>query len=115
MTVDSVPVTYDAFDRAIEQESGSGYTQILYGPTGAKLAPSANPSTLMMAFIPLPGGATAVYSGTRLAYYRHSDWLGSSRLASTPSRTVYSETAYAPFGEPYATAGTPDLSFTGQN
>ena len=68
--------------------------------------PAANPSTLKMAFIPLPGGATAVYNSTGLAYYRHSDWLGSSRLASTPSRTVYSETAYAPFGEPYGWPNT---------
>jgi RHS repeat-associated protein len=28
---------------------------------------------------------------------------------------MYSSTAYAPFGEPYAQAGTADLSFTGQN
>jgi RHS repeat-associated protein len=28
---------------------------------------------------------------------------------------MYSDTAYAPFGEPYAQAGTTDLSFTGQN
>jgi len=41
--------------------------------------------------------------------------LGSSRLASTPSRTPYSSTAYAPFGETYATAGTGDQNFTGMN
>ncbi len=28
---------------------------------------------------------------------------------------MYSDTAYAPFGEPYAQAGTADLSFTGLN
>jgi|GEM_PF-3888165 len=28
---------------------------------------------------------------------------------------MYSDTAYAPFGEPYAQAGSSDLSFTGQN
>jgi len=64
---------------------------------------------------PLPGGGAAVYTASGLSYYRHSDWLGSSRLASTPTRTVYSTTAYAPFGEPYAQSGTADLSFTGQN
>jgi RHS repeat-associated protein len=41
--------------------------------------------------------------------------LGSSRLATTPSKTLYSSTAYAPFGEPYKQAGTTDLSFTGQD
>jgi RHS repeat-associated protein len=67
-------------------------------------------------FIPLPGGETAIYnsSGT-LANYRHADWLGSSRLTTTTSRTVYSSTAYAPSGEQYATSGTADASFTGQN
>ena len=71
--------------------------------------------TLQNAFIPLPTGATAVYTSAGLAYYRHSDHLGSSRLATTPSRTLYSSTAYAPFGEPYDEAGTTDRSFTGQD
>ncbi len=54
-------------------------------------------------------------SGPTLSYFRHPDWLGSSRFASTPSRTMYSDLAYAPFGETYAEAGTVDRSFTGQN
>ena len=74
-----------------------------------------NGTTLSKAFVPLPGGGTAVYVLSGISYYRHSDWLGSSRLASTPSRGLYSSTAYAPFGEPYAAAGTADASFTGQN
>ena len=53
----------------------------------------------------------AVLSG--LAYYRHSDWVGSSRLASTAGRTIYSDGAYGPFGETYA--GNADPSFTGMN
>ena len=40
--------------------------------------------------------------------------MDASRTASY-IRAMYSDTAYAPFGEPYAQAGTPDLSFTGQN
>jgi RHS repeat-associated protein len=74
-----------------------------------------NGQTLQKVFVPLPGGGAAMYAASGLSYYRHSDWLGSSRLASTPTRTVYSTTAYAPFGEPYAQSGTADLSFTGQN
>jgi len=74
-----------------------------------------NGSTLQNAFVPLPGKAKAVYTGSGLDHYRHSDWLGSNRLTSSPSRTVSSITAYAPFGETYAQYGTPDLSFTGQN
>jgi RHS repeat-associated protein len=74
-----------------------------------------NGQTLQKAFVPLAGGAVAVYTSSELAYYRHSDWLGSSRFASTPTRTMYSDGAYAPFGEPYADSGTSDLSFTGMN
>ncbi len=57
----------------------------------------------------------AVYNSSGLAYYRHSDWLGSSRFASTSTRALYFDGAYAPFGENYAQTGTTDLSFTGMN
>ena len=39
----------------------------------------------------------------------------SSRLATTWAHGVYSKEAYAPFGETYNEAGTPDRSFTGQD
>jgi len=119
--IDGVVLTYDALGRVVEQarggtcaNPGTSYQQIVYGPGGGKLA-LMNGQTLTKAFVPLPGGVTAVYNSSGLQYYRHTDWLGSSRLASTPARTVYSETGYAPFGENYAGAGTTDLSFTGQN
>jgi RHS repeat-associated protein len=98
----------------VEKNVAGTYTEIVYAPTGEKLALMSG-QTLQKAFVPLPGGGTAVYTSAGLSYYRHVDWLGSSRLASTPSRTIYSTTAYAPFGEPYAQSGTTDLSFTGQN
>jgi len=50
-----------------------------------------------------------------LNFIRHKDWLGSSRLATTWAHGVYSKEAYAPFGETYNEAGTPDRSFTGQD
>src|SRR5712671_4668177 len=58
--------------------------------------------------------AAKLYNATSLLYYGHPDHLGSTRFASTPSRTMYFDTAYAPFGEPYATSGSTDFSFTGQ-
>ena len=84
----TVNLTYDALGRMVEQNRGGSYTQIVYSPGGAKLA-LMNGSTLQQAFVPLPAGAQAVYNGSGLAYYRRGDWLGSSRLASTPSRTLY--------------------------
>jgi RHS repeat-associated protein len=71
--------------------------------------------TLQKGFVPLAGGSMAVYNSSGLAYYRHSDWLGSSRFASTPARALYFDGAYGPFGESYAQSGTADLSFTGMN
>ena len=73
-----------------------------------------NGQSLVRAFVPLPGGATAVYTSSGLDHYRHSDWLGSARLTSSTSRTYISSVAYAPYGEPYASWGTRDLSFTGE-
>ena len=122
VTVDSGSSTgicflYDALNRMAEQQKGStcssSYQEIVYGPMG-KLA-LMNASTLTKAFVALPAGAEAVYTSSGLAYYRHADWLGSSRLATTTSRTLYYSVAYAPFGENYAGSGTQDLSFTGQN
>ena len=116
LTIDgsTVGLTYDALGRMVEQARGAAYTEIVYGPGGGKLA-LMNGQTLSKAFLPLPGGATAVYTASGLAYYRHADWLGSARLASTPSRGVYYDGAYAPYGETYAESGTTDRSFTGQN
>jgi RHS repeat-associated protein len=110
-------LTYDALGRMVEKTVGSTYTQIVYGPQG-RFA-TMNGQTLVKAFIPLPG-SQAVYTSASLntsnkvAYYRHTDHLGSSRLATTPTQTLYSSTAYGPYGEPYSQSGATDLSFTGQ-
>ena len=114
VTVDSVALTYDALGRMAEQNRSGAYSQIVYTPRGGKFA-IMNGSTLTKAFVSLTGGSQAVYTSSGLAYYRHSDWIGSSRFASTPTRTMYFDGAYAPFGEAYAETGTADLSFTGMN
>ena len=114
VTADGVGLTYDALGRMAEQNRSGVYTEIVYSPAGAKLALMTG-QTLQKAFVPLTGSAVAVYNSSGLAYYRHSDWLGSSRFASTPTRSMYLDGAYAPFGESYAQTGTVDLSFTGMN
>jgi RHS repeat-associated protein len=74
--------------------------------------------TLQKYMLPLAAGLQAVYnlssSGSTLAYFRHADWLGSSRFASKPSGSAQYSLAYAPFGETFAETGTADRSFTGQ-
>jgi RHS repeat-associated protein len=109
----TVTATYDALGNMVEQNNGSTFTEILYSPLGKTAI--MNGPTLVKAFVNLPGGSTAIYNSSSLAYYRHPDWLGSSRLTSTQARGIYSSSAYAPFGEQYANSGTTDASFTGQN
>jgi RHS repeat-associated protein len=113
ITVDSVNLTFDALGRMVEQNRSGTYTQIVYSPGGGKLA-LLNGQMLQKAIVPLPGGGQAVYNSSGLLYYGHSDHLGSIRLGSTPSRTMYFSMAYAPFGETYAQSGTTDPAFTGQ-
>lgn len=117
VSLDTVGLTFDAFDRMVEQNRSSTYTEIVYSAGGAKLAlmSGTGGQTLQKAFVSLPGQAAAVYTSTGLDHYRHSDWLGSARLTSSTTRTVLSTTAYAPFGETYAQSGTADISFTGQS
>src|SRR5208337_4743329 len=102
----------------VEQNRSGVCTQIVYGPLGNKLA-LMNGQTLSKGFVGLPGGATAVYtwnnSSAVLSYYRHADWLGSSRLDSSSSQAVIYQVAYGPYGEPYDESGTTDRNFTGQN
>ena len=114
--IDSVSFIYDAFGRVAEAIGGSTTYENLYGPTGGRLA-QMNGQSLVRGFVSLPGGDTAIYDtsvGGALYYYRHSDWLGSSRIASGPTGSFTSTTAYAPYGEKYASLGG-DTSFTGQN
>lgn len=112
----TVTNTYDALGRMVENNAGGSYTEFVYDPTGTKVA-NCNGQSLIKALIALPGGAKAIYNSTGLAYFRHSDWLGSSRLASTATMPTqaYSSSAYAPFGEQYATSGSADASYTGQD
>ena len=114
-TINTLGITYDALGRAVEAH-GASYTQIVYGPQGNKIALMSG-QNLTKSFVPLPGGATAVYNSAGLVYYRHSDWLGSSRFASTPTAPTgkYFDVAYAPYGEDYVNSGTRDVSFTGEN
>jgi hypothetical protein len=57
----------------VEQQNGTTYTQMLYSPMGETAIMSGQ--TLTKAFVGLPGGGTAIYNSSGLAYYRDSDWL----------------------------------------
>ncbi len=70
ITVDTVGATFDALGRMVEQNRSSVYTEIVYAPTGAKLALMSGTTgqTLQNAFINLPGQGHG-----RL----HEQWVGS--------------------------------------
>lgn len=108
VTVNGTSNTFDAFGRIVET---AGATQFIYLPGETRVFAKLAGQTLTNAYVPLPFDNQAVYNASGLAYYRNADWEGSSRIATTPSRTVYSDQAYAPFGESYATSGTSDLMF----
>jgi RHS repeat-associated protein len=105
----NLTLTYDAFGRLVEKQNGSTYNEILYGASG-NLGLMSGQNTYSVDF-PLPGGVSyRTWSG---GGFLHRDWLGSGRMDTLiSSRTVYSATAYAPFGENYAQSGVND-NFTG--
>jgi RHS repeat-associated protein len=82
VTADGVSLTFDALSRMVEQNRSGAFTQIVYAPTGEKVALMSG-QTLQRGYVPLPGQLTAVYTSAGISYYRHKDWLGSSRFAST--------------------------------
>jgi RHS repeat-associated protein len=115
VSVGSTQILYDAFNRAVEYNNGSSHTQVVYDPQGGKLAFMSS-QTLQMYALPLAGGVQAVFNSSGLWYYRHSDWLGSTRLALDTGGNLYVARNYAPFGETYGGAGSGDNNrmFTGQ-
>jgi RHS repeat-associated protein len=112
-TIDGVGATYDALGRMVELNNSGSYTDFRYSPTGFMMQTDAPSGS--SAFVPSPGGAVAIWTSTGNILYRHPDWLGSSRFTSAQNQTMYSDSAYGPFGEVYAQAGTADASFTGMN
>jgi RHS repeat-associated protein len=114
VTINGVGATYDALGRMVELNRSGTYSEIAYDPMGNRLA-LMNGQSLVKAFVPLTGGAVAVYTSSGLDHYRHSDWLGSARLMTSPGQTEVGDVAYSPYGETYAQSGIADFSFTGMN
>ena len=115
INVNTFTTNFDAFNHAVVIQNPNAYYYVVYAPDGYKMA-IMNGNTVVKYFAPLVAGVQAVYtanSPARIAYWRHSDWQGSSRIASTPARHVYYDGSYAPFGENYNETGN-DRSFTGQ-
>jgi len=112
ISADAVGLTYDALGRLVEENNSGVYTEYVYA-LGKKIALMTG-QTLSKAYIPLPGGTQVKYTSSGISTYRVPDWLGSLRIGSNPNRTFAWGLAFAPFGERYASSGTPAWTFTGQ-
>jgi len=115
-SVNGATATYDAFGRMVELQGGpnGSTTQFVRSPAGGAVAETVG-QNLLQALLPLPGGGyTMSYNSSNVTYYAHADWLGSTRLLSTPSQGALPTMAYAPFGEGYA-GGLPQyVTFTSE-
>jgi hypothetical protein len=62
------------------------------------------------AAIPLQAGESAVYNSGGFGWVRHKDWWEARGWPQTWTHAVQAKEAYAPCGETYNEAGTPDRS-----
>ena len=107
-------IVYDAFGQMVEMDSGSTSTEFWYTQLGKTANMTGSTGNYM--YWPAPGGSTVLWNSN--PYYMHMDWLGSARVLSLVSSTpsVWSDRAFAPYGEVYATfgnTGLKPLNFTG--
>ncbi len=110
----TVTMTYDALGRWVERKFANGtYDQGVYAPGGGPELFIAAAGALRTAYVPLSGQAYASYNTSGLAWYQHSDWLGTGRLFSSTTRTVVNDFAVAPYMEQYINPAGTDTFFTG--
>ena len=106
----SNPLVYDALGRMVENTTSSGTREYLYAPGGSRVLAQMNGQTPVTVQYPLPGGGLAIYNSSAALTYARPDWLGGSRLVTNSSQSWVNDSAYAPFGEQYATK---NIGFTG--
>lgn len=106
--LDGTTQVFDALGRLVQNSAGG---EALYTPAGQQFGDMEGQAVNWEVF-PTPGGGAAVYNSAGLDYYAHADWLGSWRLASSPSRVFGGDEAYSPYGTAYA--GTGPQVFTGK-
>ncbi len=106
-------VVYDAFNRPVNWTANGTTAQIVYDAQGQTFA-FMNGASVVRYTVPLAAGVQAVYNASGLQYYRHADWLGSSRLQLDVNGNLYGGRAFAPYGEAFAETGAADRVFTGQ-
>lgn len=105
-TTDGGCYRYDAFGNAVELNDSKGYYPMVYGQAGKTALMSGQ--TLQYAYIPTPGGGSAVGWPTGMRY-THTDWLGTGRVSSyipaSGNGTIYYDRSFAPYGQMYGNNG----------
>jgi RHS repeat-associated protein len=96
--------TFDALGNLVEVNEPGFLEQVLHDFDGRILG-GAHGQTNGLEWTPLPGGGVASYAGGVLQNYNHADWLGTTRFSSSPSRTLTSDWAVAPYAEHYVANG----------
>jgi RHS repeat-associated protein len=106
-------IVYDALGRVVEIDNGSTKKEIWYTQLGKAYM---NGASFLYGYFPGPGGETAFVLGGD-AYVMHKDWLGNARLLSEVNYgTVYTDRAFAPYGEVFNIFGStsqPETMFGG--
>ncbi len=106
--------SFTVLGRWVERKFANGtYDQGVYAPHGGPELFIAAAGALRTAYVPLSGQAYASYNTSGLAWYQHSDWLGTGRLFSSTTRTVVNDFAVAPYMEQYINSAGTDTFFTG--
>lgn len=105
-TIDGKSLTYDAFDRVVQEGTT---VEILYGPNG-KLA-VMNGQAATRVYLPLPKGAKVTYDPG--PQFEHPDVMGNTILGTSWTQGKVFDRFFAPFGEMYNNSGTSTASFTG--
>ncbi len=110
-SVNGQSITYDAFGRMAANFAGTH--QFVYSPTGGQPLAVMSGQSALDVYVPLPGGAFAMYNSSGLFQYNHADWRGSAPMLSTPTQGAIPGLSYAPFGEGYGGTGWAQFTSAG--
>jgi RHS repeat-associated protein len=91
--------TYDAFGRRVSKTAAGAATEFLYDLAGRVIAERDATTGAWNRSEIYAGGRHLATSARNTTYFRHSDWLGSSRVKTLPDGTVAETCTNLPFGD----------------
>ena len=91
--------TYDAFGHRVSKTVPSAATEFLYDLAGRVIAERDTATGAWIRSEVYAGGRHLATYASNTTYFRHSDWLGSSRVKTLPDGTVAETCRNLPFGD----------------